>query len=191
MPRPSVREAIVQAGLKELHRGGFHGRSIDDITRAARVPKGSFYNHFESKEALALEAIERYGEVVRHRSLLEHHRSPVRRLKEYFAYLAKIFSEADYARGCLLANLTAEMADHSPALRKRLRRAFAEWKAAIASLVREGQAAGEIRTSHDPEQLAAFLLSAWEGTLIRARAIKDASPIVEFNKLVFSSQLLK
>jgi TetR/AcrR family transcriptional repressor of nem operon len=186
MPRPSLREAIVEAGLEEFHRGGFNGRSVEDITSAAKVPKGSFYNHFKSKEALALEVIERYRKTGRHKSLTEHHRSPVQRLKEYFAYHAKNFSDADYAKGCLLGNLANEMADHSPAIQRQLKRAFASWTGSVAALIKEAQAAGEVRSTHDPEQLAAFLLSAWEGTLIRARCTKDASPVAEFNKVVFN-----
>jgi TetR/AcrR family transcriptional regulator, transcriptional repressor for nem operon len=186
MPQPNLREAIVEAALDQFHRVGFNGCSVENITNAADVPKGSFYNHFKSKEALALEVIERYRKVGEHKSLVEQQRSPVQRLKEYFAYLAKNFTDEDYARGCLLGNFANEMADHSPAIQKQLKRAFADWTAALASLIKEAQAAGEVSRAANPEQLAAFLLSAWEGTLVRARCTKDASPLTEFNKTVFS-----
>jgi AcrR family transcriptional regulator len=71
---------------------GFNGCSVEDITGFAGVPKGSFYNHFESKEDLALEAIESYREAGLHKSLGEQNRSPVKRLKEYFAFLSKASS---------------------------------------------------------------------------------------------------
>ena len=61
MARPNVREKIVDAGLKILIEKGFNGCGVQDITAAAGVPKGSFYNHFESKEALGAEVVERYG----------------------------------------------------------------------------------------------------------------------------------
>ncbi len=61
MPRPNVREKIVDAGLRVLIEKGFNGCGVQDITAAAGVPKGSFYNHFESKEALGAEVVERYG----------------------------------------------------------------------------------------------------------------------------------
>jgi len=59
MPRPNVREKIIDAGLKVLIEKGFNGCGVQDITAAAGVPKGSFYNHFESKEALGGEVVER------------------------------------------------------------------------------------------------------------------------------------
>ena len=61
MGRPSAREGIVQAGLKCLVEKGFNAVGVQDITDTAGVPKGSFYNHFVSKEALGVEIVERYG----------------------------------------------------------------------------------------------------------------------------------
>src|SRR5712664_1441331 len=61
MPRVSVREEIVESALVEFHRRGFSACSVEDITRAAGVPKGSFYNHFKSKEELGAEVVRRYS----------------------------------------------------------------------------------------------------------------------------------
>ena len=60
MPRPNVREQLLSVGLQTLHRREFNATSVRDITDAAGAPKGSFYNHFESKEALAAEVVGRY-----------------------------------------------------------------------------------------------------------------------------------
>ena len=60
MARPSAKEQLIAAGLAILHERGFNGSGVQDITDAAGVPKGSFYNHFESKEAFAAEVLEHY-----------------------------------------------------------------------------------------------------------------------------------
>jgi TetR/AcrR family transcriptional repressor of nem operon len=189
MPKPNVREKVVLAGLEQFHRLGFHGCSVEDITSFAGVPKGSFYNHFASKEDLALAAMERYRDVCQHRSLGEVNRSPVKRLKEYFAFLSKTFTDSENSRGCLFGNLANEMADHSPVIRERLKSIFVGWTQVIASVIREGQAAGEITSAQKPQQLAGFLISAWEGTLVRARCTKDPSPLKDFQETVFSTLL--
>ncbi len=49
MARHSVKEQIVEAGLKTFHEKGFNGCGVQEITSNAGVPKGTFYNHFESK----------------------------------------------------------------------------------------------------------------------------------------------
>ena len=56
----SVRDRLLQAGVLVFSRSGFNGSSVQDITDAAGVPKGSFYNHFDSKEGLGAAAIEHF-----------------------------------------------------------------------------------------------------------------------------------
>ena len=60
--KPNVREQLLDKGLQVLHERGFNATSVQDITEAAGVPKGSFYNHFESKEDLGAEVVLRYLE---------------------------------------------------------------------------------------------------------------------------------
>jgi len=59
-PKPQVRENLIRTGVKMLHEGGFTGTGIQEIVDAAGVPKGSFYNYFENKEAFGTEAIDSY-----------------------------------------------------------------------------------------------------------------------------------
>ena len=61
MAKYDTKEKIIQAALKALLQKGFNGVGVQEITEQAGVPKGSFYNHFESKEALGVEIVERYG----------------------------------------------------------------------------------------------------------------------------------
>ena len=65
MARPSKREEIAQAALRQFREYGFNATGVSDITAAAGAPKGSFYNHFTSKEECALEALSRYGDGLR------------------------------------------------------------------------------------------------------------------------------
>ena len=65
MPKPSLKDAILDAGLKVMFRTGYHGTSVRDVTAAAGAPQGSFTNHFRSKEAFASEVLDRYFDVTR------------------------------------------------------------------------------------------------------------------------------
>lgn len=60
MAKPNVRERLLDAGVEAFHRRGFNGCGVQEITEAAGVPKGSFYNHFASKEALGAAVLDRY-----------------------------------------------------------------------------------------------------------------------------------
>ena len=60
MSKPSLREDILNAGLKVMFRSGYNGATVRDICEAAGAPHGSFTNHFRSKEAFAREVLDRY-----------------------------------------------------------------------------------------------------------------------------------
>lgn len=53
--REKTREAILAATAKLLSERSIDGLSVDDITQASGVAKGTFYNHFPDKDALAQE----------------------------------------------------------------------------------------------------------------------------------------
>jgi TetR/AcrR family transcriptional repressor of nem operon len=190
MPRPNVRENIVESALDQFHRMGFNGCSVDDITRAAGVPKGSFYNHFKGKEDLALEVIRRYANVAPRELLTRKDISPLKRLKKYFGALTELFTDAGYRSGCLLGNFSGELADHSDVVRELVQERLSSWASLLANVIAEAQEAGEITTRLKPDLLAGFLLSAWQGTLLRARAAKDPAILKEFHSVAFGQLLL-
>ena len=185
MAKPNVRGKIVRAGLDQFHRVGFNGSSVEDITDLAEVPKGSFYNHFKSKEDLALEVIDRYIEQGPHAMLGDSGIPPLKRLKSYFSALGQEFVDSGHTKGCLLGNFSSELADHRGPIRRRLESAFDDWVKRIAGVIKEAQKVGEADSRLKPEQLAGALLSAWEGALLRARATGDAAPLKEFMAVGF------
>jgi TetR/AcrR family transcriptional repressor of nem operon len=183
---------LVATALDVVHRQGFNGSAVQDITDAAGVPKGSFYNHFESKEALVLELIDRYGieQAPVAAVLSDESIPPVERLKRYFGTLVSIFAERNYERGCLIGNLSTELSDQSRVIRDRLSSTFAAWSRAIEGCIRDGQRAGEISKDTDPRDLAAFVLNSFEGAILRMKVEKDSSPLDQFMRMTFSRVLV-
>lgn len=189
MARPSVREQIVDAAFEQFHRNGYNACGVKLITDTAGVPKGSFYNHFASKEALALEVMERYATSRRMEDLATDATAPLDRLRRHFEFLAGDIERFDYARGCVFGNFTTEAADHSELIADGVRSGFAEWSHAIATLLREARADGSLPASHDPDVLGLFIVNAWEGSIVGARAAKDGSSFAAFFRVVFDSVL--
>src|ERR1700742_670210 len=105
MPRANVREQILDAGLKTLLEKGFNGVGVQEITDSAGVPKGSFYNHFESKEALGAEIVTRYARdnVTRRAVPPDKSTPPLERLRRHYEATIKLATDAKFERGCLLA----------------------------------------------------------------------------------------
>lgn len=192
MPKPNVRDKLLVAGLETMHRLGFNGCSVQDIVQAAGVPKGSFYNHFESKEALGAELLDLYWQKTANTSLRilsNEALSPLERLRRYFDALAANLASLSYEQGCLLGNFGAELSDQSRLVRDRLSALLAGWTRAVECCIHDAQLAGEVRTDLDAAILAAFLISAWEGTVLRTKVDRDERAIAQFKAVVFSAIL--
>jgi TetR/AcrR family transcriptional repressor of nem operon len=184
-----VRERLLEAGVATFSKAGFNGCSVQDITDAAGVPKGSFYNHFESKEALGAAALEHHwkdGGCDTLKLLTMPDRMPLDRLRAYFTQVAADLVAADYACGCLIGNMTAEMSDHSALVSAQLSAIFASWTLQVANCIAQAQAAGEIKCDAKPEALATFVLNAWEGAVLRARIERGGGALEQFIEMLFT-----
>jgi TetR/AcrR family transcriptional regulator, transcriptional repressor for nem operon len=192
MAKANVRERLLDAGVEIFHRCGFNGCGVQEITDAAGVPKGSFYNHFASKEALGAAVLDRYwqqraGAVVH--ILEDSEVRPRERLRRHFAAMAANMAGRGYTGGCLIGNLGAELSDHSKLVCERLAAVFAGWTGAVETCIRQAQQEGDIRADCSPRVLAAFLINAWEGAVLRAKVDKNAVPFEEFDEIVFGKLL--
>jgi TetR/AcrR family transcriptional repressor of nem operon len=192
MSSHDVRERLLEAGVQIFSKSGFNGCSVQDITDCAGVPKGSFYNHFDSKEALGAAALRHYwsdGASDRLAVLADSAMPPLTRLRAYFeGGCAEIVAMA-YTCGCLVGNMTAELSDHSPIISAELSAIYEGWSRQVGACIREAQARGEVSSSADPDMLATFALNAWEGAILRARIEKSDRPLRQFIEMIFTSLL--
>ena len=183
-----MKQQVIDAGLAELHARGYAACSVEDITKAAGVPKGSFYNHFPSKEAFAVEAVRRYFQISGWPTSFET-ASAVGRLRAGFTALSDGARDRAYSRGCMWGNLANEVADHSATIRGELAEGLDAWSAIVTELVARAQSTGEVSPVGDPAQLGRFIVNAWEGALMRSRVVRTGQPIDDFFDLIFGSLL--
>ena len=191
MSKPSLRADILAAGLEALHSRGFNATSVQDITEAAGVPKGSFYNHFASKEELGAAVVEQYSlRASKRRAILaDASVEPLQRIRRYFEAM---IATARYpgAPGCLLGNFGAELSNQSPAIRERVSAAFEDWTMALAEVIEEAQKAGKVKKGVSSEAMAAFLIDAWEGAVLRAKVVQNRAPLEAFLEMTFAKILV-
>lgn len=80
------KEEMLNAAVQLFQSNGFHSTSVEDITSACGISKGGFYKHFDSKESMILELLQRYyDEMFREADYFSkdlHHRSPLQVLKK-------------------------------------------------------------------------------------------------------------
>ncbi len=192
-PKPGTRDNLLRTGARLLHGTGFSATGIKDIVNAAQVPKGSFYNHFPSKEAFGAEVVDFYfgrGLPALRTMLTDAAVPPLERLKTFFEQRTRSFSTTGHRRGCMLGNMSLEVADHSDIIRKRLAVHFQTWGALFEGCIAEAQASGDVRNPLPADQLAQYLLDGWEGALLRMRVEKSDDPLIRFVEVTFSSLLV-
>lgn len=185
---PGTRAHLLSTGLRRLHASGYAACGVQEITQAAGVPKGSFYNHFPSKEAFAAAAVDAYWAKLRGRladSLSDPARPPLERLRGFFEGQFARMEAGGFAGGCFLGNMGLEVADHAPLVRERLAAALADWTEIVSTVLAEARAAGEIPAETDCPATAGVLLAAFEGALMRSRILRDRKPLDDFLALSF------
>ena len=186
----SLREDILNAGLKVMFQSGYVGATVRDICAAAGAPHGSFTNHFRSKERFAKEVLDRYfanlqghiKEALENKSL-----TPRRRLERYLKIISDVLAGERWNRGCLIGDFSIETSSQSKLLRQRLEAIFREWRAPFASCVAEAQAIGEIDSTFDPTDLAEFLLASWEGAILRMKVERGPAALERFKNIIFQT----
>ena len=181
-----------KVGLETLYTNGFNASSVQDITAAAGVPKGSFYNHFASKEDFGVVAVQRYIQVLspKLQILQDQNIAPLERLRLFYSDLIASLEAQQCQRGCLLGNFGAELSDQYPAIRDSVSKAFEGWTSLVSAVILEAQQNGSVRSNTSPELLASFIINAWQGAAMRAKVEQSRAPLDTFFQVVFSTILV-
>ncbi|NNH43712.1 TetR family transcriptional regulator [Rhizobium laguerreae] len=183
---PSVRERILAAGLERFHALGYNGCGVQEISDNAGIPKGSFYNHFKSKEELAIAVLEQYAASFQREVLFDSNLAPIDRIRRHFEFCLARHQQAGFDRGCLIANLTAESSTTVPDLQAALRSDLDSWTKSLAAAVKAAQEIGQVRSDIEASELARFLVNSWEGCELRTKLSGDRGPLDDFFKMAFA-----
>ena len=189
MARASLKEQLVDRSAAVFLERGFNAASVNDIVQAAGVPKGSFYNHFASKEALAVEVLGRYVDDLGLGELADPHASPLGQIRAHLTANIAAREAAGIEYGCLLGNFSTDAVALNEGLREAVTQGFARWIDAVAAAIARAQAAGEIRNNTDAHTLARYLISGFEGAIAQAKTLRTGSPVDDFLAVTFDTVL--
>ncbi|RBI68289.1 TetR family transcriptional regulator [Vreelandella sulfidaeris] len=189
-----TRDKLIDSGAQLISQQGYNATGINAVLKVCGVPKGSFYHYFSSKEDFGLAVIERfaasYDETLV--SLLEDNDTPpLERLKRYFAAGRAHMHECDHATGCLIGNLGQELSGQSDTFRDALNLVFQRWEQRFVCCLQDAKARGDIATCIAPEALAGFILTGWEGAILRAKTLKSVAPMEQFETILFQQVLVR
>ncbi|HEX5724741.1 MAG TPA: TetR/AcrR family transcriptional regulator [Longimicrobiaceae bacterium] len=170
-----TREHIVRQAATLFNQQGFSGASLSDIMAATGLQKGGIYRHFESKEALALEAFDYAVQCMTERftAALEGKRHAIDRLGAVITVFAEVPRNPPVPGGCPMLNASIENDDGNPALRERARAAMDGLRALIRRTAKDGIARGEVRPDVEVDLLATVMISTLEGAVMLSQLYGD------------------
>ncbi len=106
----SPRERILATAQQLFYQQGYRATGINQIIKEAKVAKASFYEHFSSKNELALAYLQEIGRLSQCgcESVLTDRTRPREALLGLFDFIEAQFVKSNF-QGCPMQNLTAEL----------------------------------------------------------------------------------
>lgn len=177
---PDVRQHILDVAHPLFLQKGFTAVGLAEVLSAARVPKGSFYHYFGSKEAFGEAVLDGYfdGYLAHVDALLAEPGPAAERLVAFFQdWLDSQTGEAESR--CLAVKLGAEVCDLSETMRQALERGVRGVTDRLARGIEAGRADGSLAAGDDaePETLAFVLYQAWLGAGLVAKITRGRAPL--------------
>jgi TetR/AcrR family transcriptional regulator, transcriptional repressor for nem operon len=164
-PRKFDEGDVVAAVRDEFWNRGYAATSVDDLSAATGLGKGSLYGAFGDKHSLYLRALDDYIasslDDVRV-SLRDPRYSAYDRLSRHIRGQVKAIAADTGRRGCLMAKSAAELgADDT--VESRVQRAYSAWRDELTACIKEAQRDGTIAAEQNARALASMLLAFLRG----------------------------
>ncbi len=176
-PRTFDEADVVEAARDQFWNRGYGATSVDDLTAATGLGKGSLYGAFGDKYSLFLRALDRYCVAAMDRVSAQLRAPGVpafgRLTNHVRAMVAEIIADTE-RRGCLMSKSSAELGGDDQVDRivgDSLRR----WHTELVDCLVEAQADGTVAAEADPQALATMVLAQVRGLdVLRKGGIKPA-----------------
>jgi TetR/AcrR family transcriptional repressor of nem operon len=181
-------EDIIDKGTELFRKKGYNNVGINEILKACEIPKGSFYNFFETKEDFAEKVIDKYGvnslKMISD-ALTDQSVSPLNRLKHFYLMLIDFNEKDGFDAGCLVNNLSVEVGGFIPGISKAAEKNFKVMVGEITNCVREGQEQGELIDTMPAEDIAEYMHAGIFGAFSRMKVNRDRVYLDKWFKMTF------
>ncbi|MGI9342258.1 MAG: TetR/AcrR family transcriptional regulator [Gammaproteobacteria bacterium] len=165
------REAL-DAAMTLFWEQGFGDTSMEDIVESSGVSRYGLYGTFGNKRELYIAALKRYAQQM----ATENHAhlfSPDANRDDIEKFLRGVVDRADGpegGRGCMVCNAAIEIAPTDSTVAHAVRDLYDQLGKAFANSISNGQAAGNVNPSLDPQATGQLLVGTMQGMVVLARA---------------------
>ena len=171
----ATKARIIQQAAELFNQQGYAGSSIADIMQATGLKKGGIYNHFKSKDELALAAFD-YAVSLMSREVwqaVKTERNAIARLQALVSAYLTYVNEPPILGGCPILNTAIEVDDLDSPLRDRTIAAIDSWRSLIVRIIQKGIKKGEVRSTVEPDTVATIVICSIEGAIMMSQLEKN------------------
>ena len=184
MPKVEMfdRSEVMKKAINLFWIKGFEATSLNDLTRELGIGKGSFYNSFGSKRELfdSCLAVYREGGISVIEQILTSESDPILGIRKFLNFQTENLLIDPYAKGCLIANTSAEMA-HDQEIASFLTENNQIMKSKIVEYLSEGS------LSKQAEAISDAILIYTTGVSIISKFMRDPERLKASNELFLKS----
>ena len=166
-----TKEFIIETTAPIFNTKGYAGTSVNDLTKATGLTKGSIYGNFENKDEVALAAFDyNFGKVNAYvKSKITITENSIERLRAYPRVYRDFLKIPFLQSGCPILNTSTEADDTHPLLREKAAQALAFWKKSVENQIKRGIGRKEIKPDTNAAEIAIVLMSLIEGAIMQAK----------------------
>ena len=170
-----TKSLIIRRAAELFNLKGYAGSSIADIMQATGLKKGGIYNHFKSKDEIALAAFDYAVSLVQKRawSVVKTKKNAISRLQALLKNHLDYLEHPPLPGGCPIMNTAIESDDAYPLLRDRALAAMQSWHDLVVRIISIGIEKGELSKTVDPGAVDSFLISTIEGSIMLSKLYQD------------------
>jgi TetR/AcrR family transcriptional repressor of nem operon len=171
--RHESKTRLLNAALHVIRAKGYSATRIEDICEAAGLTKGSFFHHFDSKEALALAAADYWNEITGGlfaSAPYRGHADPLDRLLAYVDFRKYIMLGDLPDFTCLVGTMVQEVYDTHPNLREACNRSISGHAETLIPDIEEAMRQRGLHPNWTAESLALYTQATIQGAFILAKA---------------------
>jgi AcrR family transcriptional regulator len=173
-----TRRRIVERAAPVFNQRGYAGTSISELVAVTGLEKGGIYNHFASKDELALAAFDYAVDLVAARNEeAQRGRVGLDRLVGLIESFGSWVDDPVLPGGCPLMNTAIDSDDTHPDLARRAKEAMDGWHRLIGVIVKDAKRRGELRPDLDPYTLATVVTGGLDGSLMLTKVTGDPAHV--------------
>lgn len=174
------KSKLIETAAALVYRQGWNATGINQILGEAKVPKGSFYYYFHSKEDLGVAIIQHHMkscEAVIQNTFLNQTLSAREAIESYFTFRKNSLQKENWRWGCPVGSFSNEIVDNTEKIAEACREYFTKFHDALAQAIRRGQSDGIIPSERSADKLAMQISSIWQGSLLCMKTLKSEIPL--------------